>query len=314
MSRIVFLIPAFAKFKPMKFKVGVLLCLISFACESQIDQSLKYLKQVPPSVVPKVFAPGVISKEGEYEFGSVFNQTADEFFYGVVNSGKSEIRYSRLKGKEWTEPETIVVHESYGYNDPFLSPDENRLYFISDRALDGVGSKINHDIWYVEKSENGWSDPINAGTNINSADKEYYMSFTKDGTMYFSSNVNAPEERKGYDFDIYYSKNIDGVFQEAVKLGDSINTLWYEADVFIDPDETYIIFSAGRKEGFGRGDLYISFRNADGTWSKSKNMEQPINSEKHELCPFVSLDGKYLFYTSNQDIYWVDAKIIDQYR
>lgn len=298
----------------MNFKISVLVWLVPFLGEAQVDESLKYLKQEPPSVIPKVFAPGIISKDTEYEFGSVFTNAGDEFFYGVDNFGKSEIRYTRLVDDKWIAPKTIVVHERYGYNDPFLSPDEARLYFISNRALDGVGDKINHDIWYVEKRENGWSDPINAGTNINSADKEYYISFTKDGTMYFSSNVNAPEERKGYDFDIYYSKSIDGVFQKAVALGDSINTPRYEADVFIDPDESYIIFSAGRQDGLGRGDLYISFKNADGTWGKSKNMDRPINSEKHELCPFVSLDGKYLFYTSNKDIYWVDAKIIDQYR
>ena len=140
------------------------------------------------------------------------------------------------------------------------------------------------------------------------------MSFTNEGTMYFSSNVHAPEKRKGYDFDIYYSKNIAGEFQKAVALSDSINTPRYEADVFVDPDESYIIFSANRLDGFGQGDLYISFKNSDGTWSKSKNMGRPINTEKHELCPFVSNDGKYLFYISNQDIYWVDAEIIERYR
>ena len=60
----------------------------------------------------------------------------------------------------------------------------------------------------------------------------------------------------------------------------------------------------------GRGDLYISFKNTDGTWTESVNMGEKVNTKKHELCPFVSHDGKYLFYTSNQDIYWVSTEII----
>ncbi|MBG6129007.1 hypothetical protein IWQ47_000301 [Aquimarina sp. EL_43] len=110
------------------------------------------------------------------------------------------------------------------------------------------------------------------------------------------------------------SKSINGEFQKAITLGDSINTSNYEADVFVDPEETYVIFCARRPEGLGRGDLYISFKNTDGTWTKSINMGEKINTKNHELCPFVSKDGKYFFYTSNQDIYWVSTKIIDALR
>src|SRR5690606_35784988 len=94
----------------------------------------------------------------------------------------------------------------------------------------------------------------------------------------------------------------------------SINTKNYEADAFIAPDESYLIFCAKRKEGYGMGDLYISFKNKDGKWSEAKNMGKSINSEHHELCPFVTKDGKYVFFTSNKYIYCVSSDIINQYR
>lgn len=281
------------------------------AFSQKVDDHLKYLAQTPPGAVPEIFAPNIVSKEGEYEFGSVFNMDATEFFYGVNLNGKSEIRYSKLVENIWSNPKTILVDERYGYNDPFLSPDEDLLYFISKRALDGLGDLKDHDIWYVEKSFDGWSDPINAGSNINSDKNEYYISFTKEGTMYFASNVNAPKNRRN-DFDIYSSKYIDGEFQAPIVLDDSINTENYEADVFIDPDESYIIFAATRPEGLGDGDLYISFKKPDGGWTKSKNMGSLINTSGHELCPFVSYDKEYLFYTSDGNIYWVSSKIIDE--
>lgn len=273
----------------------------------------EYMGQTKPGLTPKMFAPNFISTE-ESEFGSVFNREATEFYYGVNVNGKSEIRYSRLVGGSWSNPKTILKHERYGYNDPFLSPDENRLYFISDRALDGLGDLKDHDIWYVNRVDNGWSDPVNTGPNINSGGNEYYISFTNDGTMYFSSNVNAPEDRKRNDYDIYFSKAPDGEFQKAIPLGDSVNTPDYEADVFVDPDESYLIFCATRPDGLGQGDLYISYKNPDGTWSEPVNMGERINSKNHELCPFVSSDKKYLFYTSNQDIYWIDSEVIEELR
>ena len=274
------------------------------------NEGLKYLKQTPPSLVPEIFAPNLISKKGEYEFGSVFNKNGTEFFYAVNVNGKEQIRYSKLKGSQWTEPKTIFSNKKYGYNDPFLSPDEQRLYFISQRTMNGLDRKEDYDIWYSEKTGNRWSEPINAGPIINTDGNEYYISFTKDGTMYFSSNKN------GGNFDIYTSKTSGSghEFQEAEPLGKAINTSHYEADVFVAPDESYVIFCSIRPDGLGQGDLYISFKNPDSTWTASINMGDTINSRGHELCPFVSQDGKYLFYTSRQDIYWVDAKILETYR
>ncbi|MEO1653753.1 MAG: hypothetical protein AAFU64_09420, partial [Bacteroidota bacterium] len=109
-------------------------------------------------------------------------------------------------------------------------------------------------------------------------------------------------------------ENHKGTFQATQVLSEAINNQHYEADVFIDPEEAYIIFCAERPEGRGRGDLYISFKKSDGSWAPSKNMGSLINTAGHELCPFVSKDGKYFFYTSNQDIYWVDARVIEELR
>ena len=167
------------------------------------------------------------------------------------------------------------------------------------------------DIWYsVRKKDNKWSAPINAGPEINTDFNEYYISFTSEGTMYFASNKeNAP--KRGHDFEIYSSAYMGGEFQRPVKLSNAVNTRAYEADVFIAPDESYIIFCSFRRSGLGEGDLYISFKTKNGEWTEAKNMGEEINSEHHELCPFVTHDGKYLFYTSNKDIYWISTEVFE---
>lgn len=271
----------------------------------------KYMGQKTPGDIPMVFAPNFISTE-EQEFGSVFNSDATEFYFGVDVNGKNEIRYSKLIKGMWSKPEIFLSDDKYSFNDPFLSPDENRLYFISKRAFDGVGDVKDVDIWYVQKDNDRWSKPINAGLNINSSRNEYYISFTNDGTMYFSSNVNASDENLNSDYDIYYSKSMNGKFQKPIALGEMINSKEYEADVFVAPDESYMIFCSTRENGFGRGDLYVSFKNEDNEWSTAISMGKEINTHNYEYCPFVTKDGKYLFYTSNQDIYWVSTRIMEQ--
>tara|TARA_R110002049_G_scaffold116643_2_gene269370 strand:+ start:3993 stop:4913 length:921 start_codon:yes stop_codon:yes gene_type:complete len=300
-------------FKTYRLIITGFLSFIFFSSSylTPTDEKLKYLGQTPPTLTPEVFAPGLISKKNESEFGSVFNKEATEFYYGVDVNGKAEIRYTKLAGKNWSEPKVLLSHDKYSLNDPFLSPDENRLYFISNKALKTDEVKEDYDIWYIEREDNKWSPKlINAGSNINTNKNEYYMSFAKDGSMYFSSNKDAVENKQ-HDFNIYSSEFKDGTFQKPKLLDESINTKDYEADVFVSPDESYVIFCSIRKEGYGKGDLYISFKDDAGNWSKAKNMEAVINTTGHELCPFVTKDGKYFFYTSNQDIYWVDTGIIN---
>jgi hypothetical protein len=88
-------------------------------------------------------------------------------------------------------------------------------------------------------------------------------------------------------------------------------------------DESFIIFSSFRG-GLGRSDLFISFRKSDGDWAKPVNMGPKINSAYKDEYPYLTPDGKYLFFNSNRpssqnrkaipdgpgNIYWVDAKII----
>jgi len=297
--------------KVFKYLIYFVISIVCIACHKSIPYTLQYLGESKPDSTPVIFSKNIITLDSQSEFGSVFNKRGDEFYFGVDLDGRSEIRFSKLIDKSWISPKTILTDTSYHFNDPFLSPDESRIYYISNLPRDEFDTIPDIDIWYSERLKNKWSRPINAGMKINSDKNEYYISFTKSGDMYFASNKEAEENRQ-HDFDIYKSSFINNEFQEAIVESDSINTGRYEADVFISPDESYIIFCSARKSGFGNGDLYISFKDGNGIWRNAVNMDKPINSEHHELCPFVSADGKYLFYTSNQDIYWVSTDVIEK--
>ena len=272
-------------------------------------QKNKYLDTNLPGKQGQKFAPGVVSLDSRHEFGSVFSPDGKEFFLAYVERGKNTILAMYYEDGQWSAADTVLHDEIYGFNDPFLSPDGQRLYYIANYKEPKDSDRGDIDIWYSERQADGrsWGKPVNAGPNINSEKNEYYMSFTKSGTMYFSTNANSD------NFDIYKSAYRNGKFQKAEKLGPGVNTREYEADVFVAPNESYLVFASNKRSGLGRGDLYISF-NKNGKWSEAKNLGKTVNTAGHELCPFVTYDGKYLFYTSRKDIYWVSTEIFERYR
>jgi hypothetical protein len=175
--------------------------------------------------------------------------------------------------------------------------------------LDGKGEKKDIDIWYVERQAGKWPEPVNACGAINSGKNEYYISFTGKGAMYFSSSPGTSKENDK-NCDIYTSSRKAGAFRPARKLGPSVNSPHYEADVFVSPDESYLICCAERPDGKGRGDLWISFRDSDGQWSQARNMGTAVNTPGYEFCPLVTADNKYLFFSREGDIYWVSTQVI----
>lgn len=86
---------------------------------------------------------------------------------------------------------------------------------------------------------------------------------------------------------------------EIVELDSTINGNYEKGDPFISPSEDYMIFRAIRKDGFGRGDLYISF-NTNKSWSKPINLGSPINIIGQEMCPFVTADGNIFIFSSSR--------------
>lgn len=297
------------KIKALFLLVGILIHITQTDAQ-QTDPT--YFNEEPPGLIPKIFAPGQISTKNEFEFGAVFSNDRKEFYYGVYANGKAETRMMKFENGNWSAPAKILIHDSYSYNDPFLTPDNQKLFFISDQPLSRTGPKKDYDIWFIERQAGKWSEPKNAGRNINSNKNEYYISFTKTGKIYFSSNIQDNQEKENYD--IYSSELKNGEFQPAIKLSSEVNTVSYEADVFVAPDESYIIFAANRPDGLGSGDLHVSFRNQDGAWTPSKSLGPTINTDTDDFCPYVSPDGKYLFYASRGDVYWVSADVISKLR
>ena len=203
------------------------------------------------------------------------------------------IVFSQFANGRWTAPEVAPFSGQYSDADPFITSDGSRLYFISNRPVPGK-AKPDLDIWMVEKTNNGWSEPKNPGAPINSPGNEWYPTIAANGTIYFGSDREGGKGRT----DIYRSRLVDGKYTEAENLGDVINTQFNEFEALIAPDERFLILmGGGRPEARGGFDLYISY-NRNGAWTKPVNLGDKINSSGNEYSPTISPDGKYFFWTS----------------
>jgi hypothetical protein len=102
----------------------------------------------------------------------------------------------------------------------------------------------------------------------------------------------------------------------------AINTGTWLAHPFIAPDESYLLWDGRRDEGFGGSDIYVSFRQDDGSWGEAINLGAEINTDAWEASASVTPDGKYLFFHrnvgsdayENVDVFWVDARILEDLR
>jgi len=262
-------------------------------------------------MTPEIFAPGYISTE-KRELNSVFTPDGTEFYFSISPGRGYTIYFTSQLEKGWSQPQPVPFSSDKSDVDMCMTPDGKRMYFGSTRPFDG-NPQVDFKIWFVERKGNAWSEAKYLDSPINEGRRALYPTVSLKGTMYFQA---IREDTLGAR-DIYYSELIDGKYTDPIRLGESINSTYAEGDVLIAPDESFLIVNcSGRPDTNGRSDLYISHKQKDGTWAQLKNMGDTINSSGSDYCPMLSPDGKYFFFTrtdtGNGDIYWVDAKIIEE--
>lgn len=239
---------------------------------------------VAPTDQPQLLAPELLASP-VVEYNGTFSPNGLEFYYTTDTPSNAYITFTQIQSDStWSAPKIASFSGEFSDYDPLFSPDGNRIYFSSSRP---EGDNENSKVWYVERKDSSWSEPVRV-ILTGEEENEYYSSLTNDGSIYF--NIWS----KG---DIYKAVKNDSIYQVEA-LPEIINSGRDKGDPFIAPNEEYLIYR-GYDDTLGRGDLYISF-NIDGAWTKPENLGKPINSSSHEMCPWVSHDGKLFVFASGR--------------
>jgi hypothetical protein len=277
------------------FKQLTLLCITLFFFNFNLFSQNVNLR-VPP-LLPQVFMPNLVNT-GLNERDFTLSPNGNEFLYTLVSPINNEttiLSCKKNRDGSWGKP--AVANFSGIYNDlePSFSPDGKRIYFSSKRPVNGK-VKTDFDIWFVERKHNGWGEAVHCGNVVNTDDDEYFPSVTMDGSLFFTASYNAKISKE----DIYVSRYANGQYLKPTMLDTNINSANYEFNAFVAPDESFILFSSqGRKDGVGKGDIYLSTKSKLGSWLPAKPVKM-VNSDRLDYCPFVSLYHQAFFFTSEK--------------
>lgn len=252
--------------------------------------------------VPKVQPMLEILQQFDKVRDLTMNQAGTEAYFTIQspNEEVSVIGKSIKIDGIWNKPTIASYSGKFKDLEPFLSPDGLRLYFVSNRSLDNTSTTTkDFDIWYVERPnpESDWSAPLSIGSPINTEKNEFYPAVAANGTLYFTCDCPGALGRD----DIFLSTFENGTYATPIALDENINSEGFEYNAFISSDDSYLIFGGyDREDGQGSGDMYISFKDSVGNWSKAKPLPTPINSEYMDYCPFVDEQNNVLYFTSRR--------------
>jgi hypothetical protein len=296
----------------MKQSVVILISVLifeSFVSSQTIPTDSLYLGQTPPGDSAIVFAPGTISLPNRRETKIVFSPNNEECLIGIGINNTFQILYTDFYSGYWKDQAPAYFIPNSRPIEPFFSPDSLHVFFTSYA-----------DIYMSTLANQTWSSPVMLASPVNTGYEEYHPTASLNGTLYFCSMRENPS---GY---LYRSVPENGNYSTIEKLDAVINRNSSDQDgaydPFIAPDESYILFSSIRSEGYGQADQYISY-NRNGSWTNPKNLGPTINTPAIEYGSYVSPDGKYYFFSrpvgwgpaAAADIYWIKIDdLIDSLR
>lgn len=288
--------------------LATFLLQISFAnCQNKPDEFpvLKgaYLGQKPPGDTAQPFLPEIFKN---VHSAPAFSPDGKQVYWRCMDYKPLQFM-EEVRGR-WTKPRSVAFSTSFYRQDaPFITPDGNKLFFISTKPQKWYHFKSGEGIWYIQKQGADWSSPILASDFYT----HWSFSVSNRGNLF----IGGSEDSEHDIWLIYKLEYRDGKYLKPVKLSRPINLIedpvvYGQVSPFIAPDESYLIFS--RKINAKDLDLFISFQKEEGTWTEAINLGDKINSKGVDLCPMVTHDGKYLFYIRHDCVMWVAADFIEK--
>jgi len=222
-----------------------------------------------------------------------------EFAKTQISSGKSN------------KKRTLGAINSH-YNDycPILANGGKSIYFVSRRG-DKKGGGVNpddheffedtyHAVWN-EKTDD-WDSITNTLGRINTNGFDAITFISRDGLdglmTINTSAVESSRQTKGSDlFTIEWSSKNKWTSPKRIN-NKTINTSFFEGSATMTDDMNTMYFVSDRKGDKSGTDIYVV--NRDGkAWGEAKPLPAQINTTGQETTPFITGDGRFLFFSSD---------------
>ncbi|NJO89047.1 MAG: hypothetical protein HC831_08890 [Chloroflexia bacterium] len=185
----------------------------------------RYFGQKTPDTIPELFAPGIVSINGQYEYGVSFSPDLNEIYYSVEKEGdRASVYYSKLVGNNWTRPQkaNFTKGKKQAEMEAFVAPDGKKVFFT---AYDSMNVKI----WYADRTPTGWGEAKKLDSPINN-DIVFYSTLAANGDIYYT-NISKRKQ--------YFAPCKNGKYPEVFEAGNQ-----FGGHGFISPNKDILLVDA----------------------------------------------------------------------
>ncbi|TBH69888.1 OmpA family protein [Aquirufa antheringensis] len=183
---------------------------------------------------------------------------------------------------------------------PVVSPDGQKLYFTRWKHPDNLGANKNQDIWVSNwQPDRTWSKATLFPAPINNDENNAVCGITPNGKTLLLNNVYGKDGtmEKGVSFS-FLLRTGEWSFPKALKIVNFKNKSEF-SEYTLAPNGKVLLMTTETKDSYGGKDIYVSFLNADDSWSEPKNIGPVVNTGEAESTPFIAPDGVTMYFSSS---------------
>lgn len=197
------------------------------------------------------------------------------------------------------------VNSEYNEINPLISPDGKTLYFARISHPNNThGTKGSQDIWFAEldPASGKWGTARRMGFPLNKDEYNCAYSITPDGNSMLIKGQynNGTYETRGFSLS---KKTANGWSPpQKMDIPGYVGMSKGQFDCgFMSADGKVLLMAFSEKRNSKEDDLYVSFRQKDGSWTKPMDLGAEVNTKFTETTPFLAPDGATLYFSSNRD-------------
>ena len=271
------------------------------ACPAMVKESKDfpiltgpYVGQTLPGMTPKIFAPGIVSLEVFHDFKGAFSPDGQEYYFcrHALPEIQPTLYLTKVVNDVWTEPAKLDIAEGPRTFHPCVTHDNRWLLFYWQFEQ---GQSRESGYYASARTDTGWSAPAYAGQG---------MCVTADDSGFLYATEIEPGNPQGFYMNKITFRN--GLFTHHERLYIDSH-FGKQTHPCIAPDGSFIIFDIQDESS----KLFVCFKNKNGDWGNAIDLTEyglQLGARNASISP----DGKCLFYGYEGDIWWVDAKIIEE--
>lgn len=307
------------KTKLKKTEAGVETDLGTEACDVKLDDENPHIIKIKSfSNRTEYYIDDKLVRKGDkltYKFGNgvglyIVGNGVAHFDYIKVYQEREPINLVETNFKG-TNKENLgsAVNTHYSEVQPVISHDGKTLFFTRKEYPKNTGS-LNDDVYYSTKDANNtFTTAQNLGKPINNSDYNSVAGFSADQKrMVAFGKYNANGTHQGDGF-CEFTKGANGwESPKNLNIKNYYNLNDYCESSF-GPDGNVLVLTIERRDTYGGKDVYITLRQADGTWCAPFNAGAVLNSFADEISPFLAADNKTLYFASEGHSGYGDADV-----